>query len=239
MRHPRLPLLSGAFVLLLIGSCRKNADETVPTVDGGAGLGDCPGDTTVTDIDGNVYPVVLIGSQYWMAKNLRTTRYRDGTTIPNVTDSAAWGQLNSGAWCNYENDGSYDFTYGKLYNWFAANPNICPLGWHVPTDAEWTVLTDYLGGVSVAGGKMKSTTLWNAPNTAATNESCFSGLPGGRRDSFSTQFGSLGAFGYWWSASEGGTVEMAQARRLYFDDASAPSFGQTKRWGHCIRCVKD
>jgi len=191
-----------------------------------AGLA-CPESPTVMDIDGNVYRTVQIGSQCWMAENLKTTRNNDGTVISHVTDNTAWTQLNSGAWCNYENNSGYDATYGKLYNWYAAaNPNICPQGWHVPTDAEWQVLeaalgmsagslglTGFRGDAQNVGGKIKATILWNAPNTGATNESGFSGLPGGNRNINDGSFLLLGNYGFWWSASESG-AEYAWRRAL-------------------------
>ena len=195
---------------------------------------------TVMDIDGNNYQTVVIGTQEWMAENLKTTRYRDGSTIPNVTDNTEWRQLNSGAWCNYDNSPVNDATYGKLYNWYAAaNPNLCPQGWHVPTDAEWTVLINYLGGENVAGGKMKSVSpLWGAPNTGATNESGFSGLPGGNRSGSVGTFDFLGSFGYWWSASESG-AEFAWYRFLYGSNADIYRGSISKRSGFCVRCVRD
>jgi len=199
----------------------------------------CPNSPNVTDIDGNVYASVQIGNQCWMAENLKTTQNRDGTPIPNVTDGTAWSLLSSGAWCNYDNISDYDAIYGKLYNWYAAaNPNICPQGWHMPTDAEWTVLTTYLGGDWVAGGKMKATTLWNVPNTGATNESGFSGLPGGNRFFPNGNFFNLGSYGSWWSASESG-AEVAWLRYLNYDTAGVNRYNATKRNGFCLRCVRD
>jgi len=153
--------------------------------------GDCPPCPTptptptapVTDIDGNEYATIQIGTQVWMAENLRTTKYCNGDPIPNVTDSLQWVNLATGAWAHNNNYSQYENLYGKLYNWYAVDDsrNICPCNWHVPTDAEWTTLIDYLGGEGVAGGKMKSTgtQYWLSPNTDATNESGFSGLPGG------------------------------------------------------------
>lgn len=204
-----------------------------------AGLA-CPESPTVTDIDGNVYRNVQIGGQCWMSENLKTTRNNDGTDIPNVTDDVVWTQLNSGAWCNYDNSPGNDATYGKLYNWYAAaNPNICPQGWHVPTDAEWTVLTNYLGGESVAGGKMKAVSpLWSAPNTGATNESGFSGLPGGGRLYYDGYVYYLGFNGFWWSASESGG-ESAWYRALDYYDAGIYRNTNTRRHGFCLRCVRD
>ena len=139
----------------------------------------------MTDIDGNTYQTVKIGNQWWIAENLNVTHYQNGDAIPNVTDSAAWWGLTSGAYCNYNNDAANVAVYGRLYNWYAVHDsrNIAPAGWHVPSDAEWQTLVDYLGGDPVAGGKMKEagTTHWISPNTGATNESGFSGLPGGYR----------------------------------------------------------
>lgn len=198
----------------------------------------CPDEPSVTDIDGNTYPAVQIGSQCWMAADLKTTRYRDGSTIPNVTDNIAWTSLATGAWCNYDNNPSNDATYGKLYNWYAAaNPNICPQGWHVPTDAEWTVLTDHLGGV-IAGGKMKATILWNAPNAGATNESGFSGLPSGSCSYADGYFNDLGIRGNWWSATENGP-ELAWYRYVVYDFSGVNRNFTSKRYGFCLRCVRD
>ncbi len=139
---------------------------------------------TVTDIDGNTYNTVQIGTQVWMSENLKTSRYRNGGSIPYVLGNAAWAALTTGAWSNYDHDAANDPIYGKLYNWYTTlGDTLCPTGWGVPTDAEWTTLTTYLGGESVAGGKMKSigTAYWSSPNTGATNESGFSVLPGGYR----------------------------------------------------------
>jgi uncharacterized protein (TIGR02145 family) len=137
---------------------------------------------TAKDVDGNVYNTVTIGAQVWMAENLRTTKYNDGTSIPLVTDSTKWSDLSTPAHCWYNNDkASYKATYGALYNWYTvATDNLCPTGWHVPTTAEWQILKDYLGS-SVDGGKLKEsgTTHWKSPNKGATNESGFTALPGG------------------------------------------------------------
>jgi len=194
--------------------------------------------TSVTDIDGNVYQAIQIGNQVWSKENLRTTKFSDGSIIPNVTSNAEWIVLNSGAWCNFENNPSYDSTYGKLYNYSAvADPrNVCPTGWHVPTDAEWTVLTDYLGGLSIAGGKMKATSFWQAPNTGATNESGFTGLPGGSRSSSVGGFGAWGTIGWWWSSS------YAWYRALGYEygyvNRINGAAGYT-RAGLSVRCLKD
>jgi uncharacterized protein (TIGR02145 family) len=139
----------------------------------------------VTDYDGNVYPTVRIGTQLWMAKNLRTTRLKFGGTIQIVTDNTAWSNLTTPGYCWYNNDEAANKeTYGALYNWYTiATTNLCPAGWHVPTDDDWEVLTTYLGGYNIAGDKLKEagTAHWANPNTGATNETGFSALPGGSR----------------------------------------------------------
>lgn len=134
------------------------------------------GQTFIADADGNTYKIIKIGDQVWTAENLRTTRYNDGTEIPLVTDYTAWTNLTTPAYAWTNNDIGNKSVYGALYNWFAVKTcKLCPSGWHVPTDAEWTILENHLGGISVAGGKMKETGTehWFAPNTDATNESGF------------------------------------------------------------------
>ena len=194
--------------------------------------------------------VVLGNGQEWLAENLRSTTYANGDPIPNVTDNTAWPQLTSGAWAHYQNNGSYENPYGKLYNWYAvADPrNVCPTGWHVPTDAEWSALVNYLdpdngnNGQSseTAGGKMKSTgtQYWQAPNEGATNESGFSGLPGGYRSNYDGTFVNLGSNGYWWSASESG-AEDAWGRQLDYDFADIFRYYYDKRNGFSVRCLRD
>lgn len=141
---------------------------------------------TVKDIDGNQYQTVKIGSQVWMKENLKVTRYRNGDPIPRVTVNSEWVDLATGAYCAcYNDEGTTAFTYGYLYNWYAVDDrrNLAPAGWHVPTDAEWQILMDYLGGEILAGGKLKETgtSHWASPNTGATNESGFTARPGGIR----------------------------------------------------------
>jgi uncharacterized protein (TIGR02145 family) len=136
---------------------------------------------TVTDIDGNVYTTITIGTQVWTVENLKTSRYRNGVSIPNVTDDAAWAAQTTGAYCNYNNNEGNVATYGRLYNWYAvadAN-NVAPAGWHVPSYAEWDVLRNYLGGMYIAGQSKRSRLAWLSPNTGADNSSGFTALPGG------------------------------------------------------------
>jgi uncharacterized protein (TIGR02145 family) len=175
---------------------------------------------------GIAVPSITIGGQQWMEKNLDVVTYSDGTVIPQVTDGTAWAALTTGAWCYYNNDVANGAIYGKLYNWYAvvgihdtdaATPNkvLAPAGWHVPTDAEWTTLTTELVGESVAGGKMKSvgTTRWTTPNTGATNESGFTGLPGGYRVTNGT-FYTIRYSGLWWSSTQSGSTATAWNRDL-------------------------
>ena len=194
----------------------------------------------VTDIDGNNYPTQVIGEQEWMSENLNTTRYRNGESIPNVTGQSEWAASASGAWCFYENNFENGEEYGKLYNWHAvADPRgLCPAGWHVPSDAEWSVLIDYLGGESVAGGKMKSVTGWNSPNVAATNESGFSGLPGGSRNDDGGDLGVGGDNGFWWGSLESSATD-AWARYLYWNNGDMGRFFFNKRGGFSVRCLRD
>lgn len=193
---------------------------------------------TVTDIDGNIYNTVTIGTQCWMVENLKTTRYNDGTTIPNVTIDTLWHNLTTGAYCYYNNDATNNITYGKLYNWRAVNTGkLAPIGWHIPSDAEWTTLIDYLGGTNVAGGPMKSSAFWNSPNLGATNTSGFTGLPAGARYN-SGFFFNIGDRGAWYSSTE---IDASTAWNieLRFDKTWAYRANGYKTEGCSIRCVKD
>ena len=197
----------------------------------------------VTDIDGNNYQTVIIGSQEWMKENLRVTKYSNGNSIPNIIDAYEWAGIFSGAWCHNNNNSQYENTYGKLYNWYVVSDsrNVCPIGWHVPTDGEWTILTDYLGGEAVAGVKMKSTSGWNS-NGNGTNESGFSGLPGGRRtvNVSSSSYGIfqlVGGLGHWWSSTFQ-TGVCSYARQLWFWDEFCSQYGPTSMSGLSIRCIK-
>ena len=184
---------------------------------------------------------VTIGNQVWTKKNLDVSHYRNGDTIPEVRDAATWANLKTGAWCYYNNDPANGAIYGKLYNWYAVNDSrgLAPGGYHVPSDAEWTVLSTYLGGESVAGGKMKETgtTHWYIPNTGATNSSGFSGLPGGYRLNNGGYY-YIRSFGIWWSSTEyGGT--LAWYRYLYFDYINIVRSYVAKGYGISVRCVRD
>jgi uncharacterized protein (TIGR02145 family) len=207
--------------------------------------------SNITDAEGNSYKTVYIGTQQWMGENLKTSKYSDGTTIPNITDNTQWQSNATGACAYYNNDAANNAKYGKLYNWYAVsgNKNVCPTGWHVPTDAEWTVLTDYLGGNSIAGGKLKEvgTTNWNSPNTESTNVSLFTGLPGGSRNDFGDYYG-IGIYGYWWSSTEyiieehiteEYNTDNAWIRALGNSTGNASGGNVNKFYGFSVRCLRD
>jgi len=203
-------------------------------------------------------PNVTIGTQIWSTTNLDVTTYRDGTPIPQVTDPTAWAALTTGAWCYYANNAANGTTYGKMYNWYAVsgihdndpntpNKTLAPLGWHIPSDTEWSTLINNLdptanGGQvypNIAGGKMKSTgtTLWVSPNTGATNISGFTGLPGGTFGGNNTFYG-INTNGNWWSSSEINGSE-AWYRYINYDNTNAARHFANKTFGHSVRCVRD
>ncbi len=201
----------------------------------------------LTDADGNFYKTVIIGEQLWMAENLKTTKYSDGTDIPLVISGWKWATLSSPGFCWYDNDReTYGDIYGALYNWFAVNTDLlCPDGWHVPDNEEWDILTDYLGGAEIAGGKLKETgtTHWKSPNTNATNESGFTGRPGGFRIRYwdikcYSIFDQLGMFGYWWSYSEYDN-NSSWFRELGYNTGRAEVNHIDKGKGLSVRCIKD
>ena len=196
---------------------------------------------TVTDTDGNTYQTVTICNQIWIKTNLNVSKYRNGDVIPQVTDPAVWANLTTGAWCYYNNNSANGTTYGKLYNWYAVNDTrgLAPTGWHVPTDGEWTALTNCLGGETVAGGKMKETgtTHWLSPNTSATNSSSFTGLPGGFRYNNGT-FTNINNTGDWWCSSEFDSTN-AWFRGLNSNLGNVNRANSFKSSGVSARCVKD
>jgi uncharacterized protein (TIGR02145 family) len=200
----------------------------------------------VKDVDGNIYKTVKIGDRWWMAENLRTTKYNDGTLIPNVTDDNVWSTLTTPAYCWYNNDEStYKADYGALYNWYAVKTGkLCPTGWHVPSDAEWTTLTTYLGGESIAGDKLKEAGFAHWVDTAdpdylgGTNSSGFTALPGGLRSVTGAYTGIGGCFGFWWSSTEV-LATKAWLRGMFCYSSDASTFCNPKPYGFSVRCVKD
>ena len=186
-------------------------------------------------------PTIVIGNQQWMKENLDVVTYRNGDVIPQVTDAAAWAGLTTGAWCYYSNSADNGTIYGKLYNWYAVNDSrgLAPQGWHIPTDAEWTTLGNLLGGDAVAGGKMKTTgtTRWNTPNTSATNESGFAGLPGGNRNSDGT-YVNISGDGSWWSATPSSST-VARFRQANYNSVLLNSGNAIMVQGYSVRCLRD
>lgn len=209
--------------LLFIHFCKKNDDSAVK------------------DVDGNIYTSVIIGTQEWLVQNLKTTKYNDSTSIPNVGDNTTWAGLRTGACCWYNNDeNTYKAAYGTLYNWYAVNAGkLCPIDWHVPTDAEWTKLTTYLGGESIAGAKLKErgTTHWHVPNTEATNETGFTALPGGYRFNYGI-FDNVGYDGFWWSSTEY-DINYAMFRNVYYFNIDVYRFNYMESDGLSVRCLRD
>ncbi len=213
-------------VIILITACDKNADPVSP----------------LTDIDGNRYDTIKIGTQFWMQKNLKTSHYRNGDPIPEITSMSHWASMTSGAWCWYNNDSvKYAAIYGKLYNWYAVNDprGLAPEGWHVPSEVEWTILSISLGGDLVSGLELKEsgTSHWTAPNTGATNSSGFTGLPGGycREQGI---FENITIYGIWWSSSEFSS-DLAWYRNLIYTVNDFSESYENKHFGFSVRCLKD
>jgi uncharacterized protein (TIGR02145 family) len=224
-----IPLIVMGLVLILTHSCKK--DENTPE--------------TITDKDGNVYTSVTIGTQVWMVENLKTTKYNDGTAIPNVTDNTEWSNLTTPAYCWYDNDIANKATYGALYNWYATNTSkLCPTGWHVATDDEWhqmilsldpSAVLNNPAESQIAGIKLKEqgNSHWESSSqcTPATNESGFTALPGGVRGG---TFYYMGQYGYFWpSAGTPVTRVMMSFADIVLRDGNDTSIGES------VRCIKD
>jgi len=205
----------------------------------------------VRDIDGNEYPTVIIGEQEWMAENLRTTKFNDGIPIPWVKDTVQWGSLITPGLSWYNNEPANKTTYGGLYNWYAVNTEkLCPNGWQVPSHTEWSVMTDYLGGINVPGtaiqmkGELKSTRTapddhprWDRPNTGATDETGFAALPGGSR-SYVGVFNYIGQFGFWWSSDES-SPDYGWYRGMRHDNSDVFMTSGHKNNGLSVRCLRE
>ena len=209
--------------LLLFGGCHRN----VPA--------------TVTDVDGNVYHTVTIGSQVWMAENLKVTRYRNGDPIPKIISNINWSSAKTGAYCNYNNEDTNAFVYGHLYNWYTLNDDraLAPQGWHVPNSKEIKTLINFLGGQNVAGANLKEsgTTHWLTPNSGATNKFGYTALPSGYRNSFNGNYHLIGRNGFWWFYNEKDT--SAWINVISFNDSCLFRNYIDKSSGISVRCVKD
>ena len=217
-------------IIILTVSCSKKGSSVPDPVPG----------SPVTDIDGNLYKTVIIGNQVWMAENLKVTRYSNGDLIPEVSDSS-WVSLLTGAFCWYDNDSvTNKKTYGALYNWYALNDSrgIAPAGWHIPSDGDWTELTDFLGGDTISAPKLKETgkVHWTNPNAASTNETGFTALPGGSLYN-NGPFTYLGNYGYWWTSTEK-SDSTAWFRGMYYSTRVFRN-NSWKSNGYSVRCVKN
>jgi uncharacterized protein (TIGR02145 family) len=212
-----------SFILMFTSSCEnKNGDAIV---------------TNVKDGDGNLYTTVTIGTQVWMKENLKTTKFNDGIAIPLVT-GLEWRYLTTPGYCWYNNnEAGFKNIYGALYNWYTVNTGkLCPLGWHVPSDSEWSTLTNFIGE---AGGKLKEagTAHWPSPNTGATNETGFTALPGGVRY-YGGSYEGAGNTGYWWSSTGYNTMGIYRAMN-YFSDVVGSGNDMYKEYGFSVRCIKN
>ncbi len=233
----------------------KSGWEPSPVTSGTYAIVSMPYETgTMTDIDGNVYPTVKIGNQWWMARNLKVTHYRNGEAIPKQTDNATWASLTTGAYCAYNNDEGIATGYGYLYNWYAVTDNrrIAPWGWHLPTDQDWKTLEKTLGMSQVdadgvewrgtnEGGKLKQTGMaqWYGPNTGATNETGFTAIPGGCRLGDDGHFDWIGWDARFWTATESDVSWFAWFRVLNATHSDMRRSAHDKKRGYSIRLVKD
>jgi len=228
-----IPVLFIFMSVLIFAACDNTEDNEEPTD---------PNKGTVKDVEGNTYPTIKIDDQWWMAENLTTTKFRGGDDIPNVTGQGEWANLQDAAYCNSGNDPVIAEDYGRLYNWHAVTDGrkICPEGWHVSNDDDWSTLIDFLGGNQVAGGKLKQTgnEYWNNPNSDATNESGFSALPGGVRNANTGDFAGMGSTGSWWSASAQ-NADNGYAWGLTTINGAIAHYNLNKKSGLSVRCVKD
>ena len=219
-------------LLILSNRCKKD-NSTHPDIK----------PPVVTDGDGNIYGEVIIGTQVWLTENLKTTRYLNGDLIGTTTPPGLdiYEEVAPEYQWAYDGNGDNVAIYGRLYTWFAATDsrNICPLGWHVPTDAEWSILENYLGGYAIAGGKLKEagTTHWLAPNYVATNVSGFTALPNGWRN-IGLTFVNFAKFGGWWSSTEILTTD-AFIRYVSYKSSAITEEIDSKKSGIAVRCVKD
>ncbi|MFD1258356.1 fibrobacter succinogenes major paralogous domain-containing protein [Mucilaginibacter terrae] len=196
----------------------------------------------ITDHDGNIYHTIIIGKQVWMAENLKVTHYNNGCEIPQIKEDKAWRELNIGAYCNYNNKKTNSAIYGNLYNWYAVNDDrkLAPKGWHVPTQEEWNILIDYLGGNTTAGSKVKATgtKYWEVPNTTSTNQSGFNAIPGGNRNN-NGMFENLGFSASFWSSTTEPKVDFAKNYSLISGITAIKADVDDRKCGLNVRCLKD
>lgn len=226
--------LIGIEVLIVIFSV--SCENNYSPVNDYTGLTD-----SITDIDGNVYRTTGIGTQIWMAQNLKTTRLNDGTLIPLVTNDSLWTYLNSPGYCWYNNDSIINKNvFGALYNYYTVQTGLlCPEGWHVPDESEWERLEKYLGGSEIAGAKLKDyyTFYWSEPNPCLTNRYNFSALPGGKRLTYGI-FQDIGDYGLWWTSSNN-TAHFAESISMFHESKGLGIIRSLMREGLSVRCIKN
>jgi uncharacterized protein (TIGR02145 family) len=225
-------------ISLVALSCSSNNEETQVVAEEKGIKG-----SELIDISGNKYKTVIINGKQWMAQNLNVDRYRNGDPIPHVQNASQWIKLTTGAYCNYENNTANGTVYGKLYNFYAVKDprGLAPVGYHIPTETERNSLINSFGGQIKAGGALKGvgTTYWNSPNTGATNESGFNGLPGGLRISTNGNFQGLNKdAGFWTSTSIPSTLAVAMYFSHNNEGSSLGNVGNVK-YGLSVRCLKD
>jgi uncharacterized protein (TIGR02145 family) len=240
-----LSLLTLLIITIMFYGCKKDEPESTPNLYNGKSTAIFNNNLTygsLTDQDGNIYKTIIIGTQTWMAENLRTTKYTNGESITLMTDNVIWAQLSTGAYCNFENTlkDTTIATYGRLYNWYAVNDNrqIAPEGWHIPTYNDWLILIDFLGNDTLSGGKMKEAGLihWLNPNKGADNSSGFTALPGSFRGP--EVFYSLGETSSFWSSSQYDS-SWAFGCVNACDNTFAFCGISEKLCGYSVRCIKD
>lgn len=229
-------IIMSIILIVLSAGCKKDNEEV----------------TTLKDIDGNAYNIIDIGTQKWLKENLKTTKFNDGSAIPEETDGSEWINMITPGMCWYNNDINNKSIYGGLYNWHAVSTaKLCPRGWHVPTDSDWKQLEIYLGMTltnvddtgfrgSDEGGKLKETGTvhWNSPNYGATDETGFSGRSGGFRSWNGGNFVYMGNDSYWWSSTEM-SVASSWSRGLNYNVSTIDRSGLPKYYGIYVRCIKD
>lgn len=223
---PTKLLVLVAMIVIVMTGCKKNDEE--PSV--------------IKDGDGNIYSSVKIGTQTWLVESLKTTKYSNGDPIALVTAEASWSALSTGAYSDFSNNTANATVYGHLYNWYAVKDSrkICPTGWHVPTNDEWSTLASSLGGEAVAGGKLKEagTSHWASPNTQASNSSGFTALPAGYRYANGYFFDMYESVFFW--TSSGNSVDNGYAWSLFYnDEATYEESNNDAKNGYSVRCIKD
>jgi uncharacterized protein (TIGR02145 family) len=225
--------ITGVLLFFIIGCKKDQTENNTDQIERG----------TMTDIDGNVYVTVKIGTQWWMAENLKVTRYRNGDSVTAVSDSTEWCKLTSGASCYYQDDPDYLLKYGRLYNWYAVsdNRNIAPEGWHIPAETDWWTLRNYLGGIdSDAGKKLKDKNSWEIflIDVLGTNSTGFTALAAGYRSYKSGGYEDMGYVTFFWSI-KGGNNSSASCWDLSYSGSWLSESNFNKRTGLSVRCVKD